>query len=680
MAVGRYRFRLRPTLLTTVIGLVLLTATAIGISAGALLFSVTDTLIHRARRAALNATEEGIRDYLNDAPQFTTEFAALARRGLLPFDDRNRLAGFFAEQLRVSPLLHAVGYGDASGWYVGALRYGEDEIVQYLADPKINGGVAQQIAVAADGSRSTPTVLDREPYFAPTRPWFKLGMASAHLAWTPFYQFFTDNDLGVTCTTRFTRPGETAPTGVFHADLHIAGIAHFLSTLQVGERGAVFVLDGEGHRIVTPTGPYVPLAAAAVDAAAPQHATANFEHPALVFTNGRYFEVVFVPVPSVPGSGLTIGIALDRAEISQGAYRHGIIATGVSLIAVLLAVWCGRVLSSRIARPVVTIAGDLAQIAAFSISSEAAPQSFIREVSDLGASVDRMKASLRSFGRYVPADLVRQLLAHGKEAELGVEVRRLSMFFSDIQNFTTIAEGMAPPRLIEATGRYLELMTGAITHHGGTVDKFIGDGVMAFFNAPEDLPDHQRQCCLSALEAQRLLAEVAAATPPGEPIFRTRIGLGVGDVLVGNIGTPERFNYTLLGDQVNLASRLEGLNKLYGTWIMGTETLKEEAGDGFEWRCLDRVAVKGRSQGTAVYELLGLRGAISAETAEFRALYESALEVYFAGEFERAEALFEQAKRFRPSDIGAGTMRDRCYMLASNPPADWNGVHIMHEK
>ena len=680
MAVREYRFRLRPTLLTTIIALVLLTAATVGISAGALLYSVTNTLIHRARQAALNATNAGIRDYLNDAPQFTTEFAALAKRGLLPFDNHEHLAEMFAEQLRVSPLLHAIGYGDASGWYAGALRYRENEIVEYVADPKVNGGVPQQTAVAPDGSRSTPSVVDREPYLATTRPWYKQGIANPGLTWSPFYQFFSVGGIGISCTNPFTRPGETAAAGVFHADLHIAGIAKFLSTLQVGERGAVFILDGDGHRIVTPVGPYVAAAAAAMDAAAPQHATATFEHPALIRTNGRFYEAVFVPVPTVTGSGLTVGIVIDRAEISEGAFRHGLVATAVALIAILLAVWCGRVLSSRVSRPIVAIAGDLAKVGEFSISTEPSPQSFIREVSDLGASVDRMKASLRSFGRYVPANVVRQLLSHGREAQLGVEVRRLSMFFSDIQNFTTISEAMEPDRLVEATGRYLELMTGAISRHGGTVDKFIGDGIMAFFNAPEDLPDHARQCCLSALEAQRLLAEVAAATPAGEPVFHTRIGLGVGDVLVGNIGTPDRFNYTLLGDQVNLASRLEGLNKLYGTWIMGSEALKNEAGDGFEWRCLDRVAVKGRHQGTAVYELLGLRGQVDAEVLEFRALYESALEAYFCGDFDRAEELFEHAKRFRPSDIGAGTMRDRSYMLASNPPPDWNGVHIMHEK
>ncbi|HWB51042.1 MAG TPA: adenylate/guanylate cyclase domain-containing protein [Stellaceae bacterium] len=680
MAARRYRFRLRPTLLTTIVSLVLLTAAAVGLSAGALLYSVADTLLHHARRAALSATEQGIRDYLNDGPQFTTEFAALAERGLLPFDDRTRLAGMFAEQLRVSPFLHAVGYGDVSGWYAGAWRHGDKEIVQYVADPKVNGGIPVQFAVSADGARSTPSVIEREPYLATTRPWFQLGIGTASLAWTPFYQFFGDPGSGISCVRRVTRPGESAPAGVFHADLHVDGISRFLSTLQVGERGAVFVLDGDGHRVVTPKGRYVAAAAEAIDAAAPQEATASFEHPAIVRADGRYYEAVFVPVPYVTGSGITVGIVMDRAEISQGAYRHGIIATGVALIAILLAMWCARVLSARVARPIVTIAGDLAKVGQFSISSEPAPQSFIREVSDLGASVDRMKASLRSFGRYVPADLVRQLLSHGQEAELGVEIRRLSMFFSDVQDFTTMSEGMEPSRLVEATGRYLQLMTGAIIRHGGTVDKFIGDGIMAFFNAPEELPDHPRQACLAALAAQRLLAEQAATAAQGEPVFRTRIGLGLGDVLVGNIGTPERFAYTLLGDEVNLASRLEGLNKVYGTRIMASSALKDEAGDGFEWRRLDRVAVKGRRQGTLIYELLGLKTEVAADILTARDVYERGLVAYFAGAFDAAGALFDEAARLRPGDLAAATLGQRAHALADDPPLSWDGVHVMVEK
>jgi adenylate cyclase len=377
---------------------------------------------------------------------------------------------------------------------------------------------------------------------------------------------------------------------------------------------------------------------------------------------------------------LRVGVVVNLRDISRGAYQHAAIAAAVALIALLLAVFAGRSLSSRIANPIVMIARDLAKVGAFEISRDPAPQSFIREVSELGASVDRMKASLRSFGHYVPTDLVRRLLAHGEEAELGGDIRRLTIYFSDIANFTTISEGMDPDRLVDAVGRYLELMTGTITRYGGTVDKFIGDGIMAFFNAPEELPDHPRFACLAALEGQRALAEMAAATPPGEPVFRTRIGLGLGEVLVGNVGTPERFAYTLLGDEVNLASRLEGLNKLYGTAIIASGAVMGEAGDGFAWRRLDRVAVKGRRQGTLICELLGLKDEVAADLLAARDTYERGLDAYFAGEFDPAGDLFDEATRLRPGDLAAIMMRQRAHALAEDPPLTWDGVHVMEEK
>jgi adenylate cyclase len=203
---------------------------------------------------------------------------------------------------------------------------------------------------------------------------------------------------------------------------------------------------------------------------------------------------------------------------------------------------------------------------------------------------------------------------------------------------------------------------------------------MAFFNAPADLPGHERLACLSALEAQRLLAEMARNAPPGRPILRARIGLGVGEVLVGNIGTPERFAYTVLGDEVNLASRLESLNKLYGTRIMASEALMERAGDDFEWRRLDRVAVKGRQQGTIICELIGRKGEIPTAVLDARADYESALDAYFAGDFEQAAGLFAEASRLRPDDLAATMMSERCRTLAAAPPAEWDGIHVMREK
>jgi adenylate cyclase len=676
--------RLRPTLMTTVIGLVLLTALAIGGAAAILTLTTTRSLIGQARINVVGSASSEVEQFFDIAPRITDQLAAEARRGVLPLDDRDRLAALFAEQLRTEPWLSFIGYGNVEGgWYVGASRYGTDEIVEYVADPKVDRGVPTQAAVTADGKRSPPSVLDKEPYLVAARQWFQQGLTAPGPQWTPFYKFFTGG-LGITCMTRFTAPGSGGPTGVFHADLRVEGIADFLSSLEIGEHGAVFLIDRDGRRVVDPRGDYVAAAAAAIDAAidiaSQQRETATLAHPARIVNGGQLYEIVFEKAPTLGDIGVSIGAVVDLRDISQGAYRHAGIAAGISIIVVLLATLFGRRLSSRIAEPIVMIARDLGQVAAFSISREPSPLSFVREVSELGASVDRMKASLRSFAHYVPTDLVRRLLAHGQEAELGGEIRRLTIYFSDIANFTSISEGMEPDRLVDAMGRYLDLMTGTITRHGGTVDKFIGDSVMAFFNAPEELTDHPRQACLAALEGQQRLAKVARDTTPGEPVFHTRIGLGLGDVLVGNIGTPERFAYTLLGDEVNLASRLEGLNKLYGTAIIASNTVMEEAGDGFEWRRLDRVAVKGRSQGTLVCELLGVKGEVAADILEARDLYEAGLDLYFAGEFERASELFEQLRRHSRDDLGAAMMRDRCYRLSSDPPLTWDGVHVMLEK
>jgi adenylate cyclase len=672
--------RLRPTLLTTIVGLVLLTALAIGGSATILTLSVTRTLIDQARGDAVNAAREETRQLFSAPPRIVSEFAAAARRGALPLDNRERLAAIFAEVLRVNPWLSFIGYGNEDGgWYVGADRSDKDEIVEYTADPAINGSIPSQSIVAPDGTHSAPSVSEMQPYFAVTRPWFKQGIAAPGPLWSPFYKF-TTGVVGITSMSRFTAPGAAAPTGVFHADLQVGGIAEFLSSLRVGRRGAVFLVDRDGNRVVTPSGKNAAVAAAVIDEAMPQRATATLAAPVRVLRGNRLYEVVFEPVPTEGDVGLSIGVVVDLRDITGGAYLHAAIAVGAALLTLLAAVMCGRVLSSRIARPIVEIAGDLAKVAAFSISREPAPRSFVREVSELGASVDRMKASLRSFAHYVPTDLVRTLLAHGQDAELGGEIRRLTIHFSDIADFTAISEGMEPTRLVAAIGGYFELMTGALTRHGGTVDKFMGDGIMAFFNAPEELPDHPRQACLAALEAQGRLARVEAETPPGEPVFHARIGLGLGEVLVGNIGTRERFAYTLLGDEVNLASRLEGLNKLYGTAIIVSGAVMDEAGDGFEWRRLDRVAVKGRHQGTAIAELIGAKGAVAGDILAARDVYERALDCYFAGDFERAAELFAEAAGLRPGDRGAAMMRDRAFALANNPPLSWDGVHVMEEK
>jgi adenylate cyclase len=288
-----------------------------------------------------------------------------------------------------------------------------------------------------------------------------------------------------------------------------------------------------------------------------------------------------------------------------------------------------------------------------------------------------MKASLRSFGRYVPTQLVQEVLATGQEARLGGQNRWLSLYFSDIEGFTRISEAMEPGELVEHLGEYLQAMTSIIQEQDGVVDKFIGDGILALFGAPRAVPDHAAEACRAALRSQACLRELATRWQSrGKPLLRARIGLHTGEVIVGNIGTPERFEYTVMGDAVNLASRLEGLNKVYGTYIMGSQAIREAAGPELEWRTLDRVTVVGRSGGTLVGELLGERGGTDAAILAARDRYERALEAYFALDFAAAADGFRAASAARPGDRAAAVLAIRAGELRqSPPPADWDGVY-----
>jgi adenylate cyclase len=352
------------------------------------------------------------------------------------------------------------------------------------------------------------------------------------------------------------------------------------------------------------------------------------------------------------------------------------------LLFLVIAIVLGSVLAHRVASPLHAVALDLEKVGRFELSSMLAPSSFVTEIAVVGESVDRMKAGLRSFSRYVPTEVVGDLLARGEEARLGVEYRRLTIFFSDIDGFTRIAEHMEPDRLVEHLSEYLQEMTAIVQDEAGTIDKFLGDGILAFFNAPLDLPDHVARACRAAVRSQERLHQLRTGWEGrGAPAFHARIGLEVGEVLVGNIGTPDRFEYTVVGDAVNLANRLESLNKLYGTSILASADIRQAAGSDFEWRTVDRVAVVGREESTLVCELLGEGGATDPGVLRARDTYEHGLQAYMDGRFTEAETRFREAAVLRPGDRAAAIMAGRCETLAREErSADWSGVYTQLEK
>ena len=264
-------------------------------------------------------------------------------------------------------------------------------------------------------------------------------------------------------------------------------------------------------------------------------------------------------------------------------------------------------LSRRLAQPIESISRDLKSVEGLSFDQAPYRPSKVREIAQLQAAAALLRNSLQSFSAFAPVDVVKGLIKSGIPLALGVEKRNLTIFFSDLEDFSTLAERTNPDDLLAQMSVYFEQVSRAISDEHGTVDKFIGDGIMAFWGAPIGLEDHVLRAFVGALRAARRMQQVNDDwRRQGKPSFRLRIGLNSASVLVGNVGSTERFSYTVMGDGVNVAARLEGMNKGFGTTICISDSVFDAVAREIVARPLRRVQVKGRKQEFMVYELLGM--------------------------------------------------------------------------
>jgi adenylate cyclase len=284
-----------------------------------------------------------------------------------------------------------------------------------------------------------------------------------------------------------------------------------------------------------------------------------------------------------------------------------------------------------------------------------------------------------SFALYLAPDVIDRMLESNKLPELGGEIRNVTIFFSDIEGFSLIAEKMPAHDLMHLMNEYLSEMTDIIERHGGYVDKYIGDSIVALFGAPADDPNHAANAARAALDCSVHLAELnRVSTTFRDCKLAQRIGINSGDALVGNFGSRKRFNYSVMSDAVNLASRLEGANKFYGTSIIASETTVALAGDAFAWRELDTVRVKGRTQALKIYDLLALSVLLAPPQAALCANYAAGLAHWRAGEFELAEKCFARSAE---TDRPAAIFRERARELAAqSPEAEWDPIRTLQEK
>jgi adenylate cyclase len=337
----------------------------------------------------------------------------------------------------------------------------------------------------------------------------------------------------------------------------------------------------------------------------------------------------------------------------------------IFLIGALTAIELGLIyfFSRRLSRPIENISKELRSVEDLSFKRAAPATSRIKEIRALQAAVALLSTSLRSFSSFVPLDVVRKLIKTGIPLALGVEQRFMTVLFTDLQDFSSLAEHMAPNDLLSQLSVYFEAVSQAIAEEHGTVDKFIGDGIMAFWGAPAHRDDHVLCACRGALRAARRMQHLNDEwNAEGRPRMNLRVGLHCADVLVGNVGSSERLSYTVMGDGVNVAARLEGLNKVFGTTICISDSVFNAVASEVVARPLRHVSVKGRKQEFMVYELLGMTGSdnpeIKACSAEQRLsqITWRASEVFERGHLEEAAHRYQLILEEFPNDPVAKSM------------------------
>ena len=540
-----------------------------------------------------------------------------------------------------------------------------------------------------------------------TRGWYKKAVAQKRTVWTNVYIFATDNMPGFSCASPiYNDDGELM--GVACIDIGIRDLSLYLGSISTPANSRLFIYDQDNQVIAKPMSAedsidtllnVFPAADGSntysmksVDDSSDQIIADAFKFgQGKENTDGIYmFESegknYFCKVDSMTIDqelSLNVGMVIPDEDIMGIVYKNNKMVLMISVIVILIAIIISILISSLISKPMKILSNEMNNIRDLSIvDDDAEINSGIKEIDTMVYSFEGMKQGLLNFKKYVPADLVAMLIRNNQDAEIGGRKQVLTLMFSDIENFTGIAEKTKPEELINRLYDYFSQLAHTITDNKGTIDKYIGDSIMAFWGAPVDIDvkTHARLACSSALTCQMQgfnLSNVWARE--GKPRFRTRFGIHTGEVVVGNMGSDERINYTVLGDNVNLASRLEGLNKYYGTEIIISGATHELVKDEFESRVLDKITVKGKTLPIFIYELLAEKNKLDQEILHSYQVYEVGLKYYFEGDWEKC-IKYMNAVIKRIDDSAAKVIKERAEQFMQNPPVNWNGVYAFDKK
>jgi adenylate cyclase len=548
--------------------------------------------------------------------------------------ETGRAIPLFKAALQELPQMDSIYAGFENGAWLQVRRIGElnDEqrgrlratpganIAINLVRPSPSGELPMRRIFEDQGGNEVGQLdLWKYGYDARKRPWYRETMkADRSLVSSPYLAF----SIGAPVIT-VSAPLRGRVPGILAADLKLDTFNEFVQAQRPGEHGIVLIFDSAGSLIAHPN-----LSQFVVDAMThpsqqqlPNIKDINSGIVAAVLrkSDGRdrfdgsihdehgrdyLFRVAkFTLGEQYDASIMLLAAQEDFAQDVRRLQFTGLIFAIAASAAFMPVIWIFGSGMSRALKGITAQAVRLQKLAA----PDASPlTSRIKEIHELGNAMELAQRAIWSFAHFVPKEIVQRIVDNSISTELGGAREEITVVFTDVRDFTTIAEAADPDILMHQTSRYFSVLTEAFLAEGGTVDKFIGDAVMVFWNAPNRQPDHVERACRAAL-AGRVACERLNSQFETEGLkpFFTRFGIHVGEAVVGNLGSTERMNYTALGNTVNLAARLEGLNKQFGTAILVSDAIYSRVQHSFRFRAFDSVIAKGMTKETRIFELVG---------------------------------------------------------------------------
>lgn len=520
-----------------------------------------------------------------------------------------------------------------------------------------------------------------------SRPWYQKALIEKNFVLSQAYEFHTfvpsKKIFGVTAVYPiYLGKNSTDLLGMLSIDIKLDALSKFLAKLLISPNAKIFVFD-DNHQLLatkllanpsfnqtTDINKNLPW----INAAFMQHQ----KNPKDLFFydyQGIEYLAFFKELPTWVNKHWNIGIILPSSDII-GKWKYNlIISTSIAFSILFFGMVLVWFLSILISKPIERIANEAGAITSLDFSQIITLKTYIKEISNMQNAFVSMVQSLKSFTRYISFALVKKLMSSKDIAHVGGETKEITFLFSDINGFTALSENMNPQNLMAYLSMYFQAMTRIILKFKGTVDKYIGDGIMAFWNAPLDDQLHALHACESAILMQDILSKLNKRwQTENKPQITIRIGINTGATIVGNVGSEDRLSYTAVGDSVNLCSRLQDLNKIYGSKIIVSDATYNIVKNKFKFRLLDRVIVRGKIHEIFAYELLTPQDPLFCKIAEYNNQFQTAFTFYQQGNWDQAINSFESMSKIYAEDKLLKIYLERCHNFKNNPPSNWQGI------